>query len=62
MSSLRVLTNAELDIVSGGAIAVAKPEPVRSVGCSPIVRLVEDIIHVVESLEGGNRTVAKRAA
>jgi hypothetical protein len=51
MSNLRELTDSELDIVSGGAQAVYKiAEPVRN----PIVTLIEDIIRVVESLEGCN--------
>jgi hypothetical protein len=50
MNNLRELTNAELDLVSGGAQAVYKiAEPVRN----PIVTFIEDIIRVVESFEGG---------
>jgi hypothetical protein len=50
MSNLRELTNGELDLVSGGAQAVYRiAEPDRN----PIVTLVEDIIRVVEELEGG---------
>jgi hypothetical protein len=55
MSSLRVLTNAELDIVSGGATAIYRPEPARPVGLggNPVVTLIEDIIRLVEIIEGG---------
>jgi hypothetical protein len=48
MSGLRELTNAELDFVSGGAIAVARPEPITRV--NPIVVILEDILRI---LEGG---------
>ena len=58
MNNLRELTNAELDLVSGGAMRA--PEPVRSSGCNPIVTLVEDIIRLVEKIEGNGR--AKAAA
>ena len=61
MSSLCELTNAELDLVSGGA-TLKQPEPVRSSACNPVVTLIEDIIRVVESLEEGNRTGARKAA
>jgi hypothetical protein len=58
MSNLRELTNAELDLVSGDAQAVYKTaEPVRN----PIVTLIEDIIRVVESLKGNNRTAQRKA-
>jgi len=60
MSNLRELTNAELDLVSGGAMRA--PEPVRSSGCNPIVTLVEDIIRLVEKIEGNNPGRAKAAA
>ena len=61
MSSLCELRNAELDLVSGGA-TLKQPEPVRSSACNPVVTLIEDIIRVVESLEEGNRTGARKAA
>jgi hypothetical protein len=56
MSNLRELTNAELDLVSGGATAIFRPEPARPVGFggNPVVTLVEDIIRIVEGLEGCN--------
>jgi hypothetical protein len=58
MSNLRELTNSELDLVSGGAQPVYKTaEPIRN----PIVSLIEDIIRVVESLEGNNRTAQRKA-
>jgi hypothetical protein len=50
MSSLRELTNAELDIVGGGAIAIARPEPISRV--NPIIVILEDILQI---LEGGER-------
>ena len=45
MSDLRVLTDAELDIVSGGS-KVERPQPVGSPGSggSGAVKLVEEII------------------
>ena len=51
MSNLRELTNAELDLVSGGATAIFRPEPARPVGFggNPVVTLIEDIIRIVES-------------
>jgi hypothetical protein len=49
MNSLRELTNAELDFVSGG-YAVARPEPIARV--NPIVVILEDIL---QFLEGGER-------
>jgi hypothetical protein len=52
MSNLRELTNAELDLVSGGAEAVFKTAPTRSSGCNPVITLIEDIIRILESLEG----------
>ena len=52
MSNLRELTNAELDLVSAGAMKAR--EPVRSTGCNPIVTLIEDIIRLVEKIEGNN--------
>jgi hypothetical protein len=54
MSNLRELTNAELDLVSGGAEAVFKTAPTRSSGCNPVITLIEDIILILESLEGCN--------
>jgi hypothetical protein len=43
MSDLRVLTDAELDLVSGGALSiVARPAPRQPE--APIVRRVEEII------------------
>jgi hypothetical protein len=39
MSNLRELTNAELDLVSGGAEAVFKTAPTRSSGFTPSSRL-----------------------
>jgi hypothetical protein len=56
MSNLRELTNAELDLVRGGATAIYRPEPARPVGLggNPVVTLIEDIIRIVEGLEGCN--------
>ena len=49
MSNLRELTNAELDMVGGGAQAVYRiAEPVRN----PIVIILEDILKI---LQGGER-------
>ena len=48
MSNLRELTNAELDIVGGGAMA--RPEPISRV--NPIIVILEDILRI---LEGGER-------
>jgi hypothetical protein len=42
MSDLRVLTDAELDLVSGG-LAAPRPQPVRSPE-PVIVKLVEEIV------------------
>jgi hypothetical protein len=55
MGSLRELTNAELDLVSGGATAIFRPEPApRPVGLggNPIIVILEDILKI---LEGGER-------
>jgi hypothetical protein len=63
MSNLRELTNAELDLVSGGAI-MKNPEPARPIGLcgNPVLTLIEDIIRVVERLEGNNPGRMKVAA
>jgi hypothetical protein len=55
MSNVRELTNAELDLVSGGAI-MKNPEPERPIGIcgNPVLTLIEGIIRVVERLEGNN--------
>jgi hypothetical protein len=49
MSNLRELTNAELDLVGGGAM-IARPEPISRV--NPIIVILEDILRI---LEGGER-------
>jgi hypothetical protein len=43
MSDLRVLTDAELDIVGGGIMTIARPKPTQGCGGGEI-RLVEEII------------------
>jgi hypothetical protein len=60
MSSLRELTNAELDIVSGGALEIARPKPISPV--NPIIVILEDILRIVEGCGGNNRTAAKKAS
>jgi hypothetical protein len=60
MSNLRELANAELDLVGAGAMKAR--EPVRSTSCNPIVTLIEDIIRLVEKIEGNNPGRAKLAA
>ena len=50
MSSLRELTNAELDMVGGGAEKIS--EPIRRV--NPIIVVLEDILRIVERIEGNN--------
>jgi hypothetical protein len=59
MISLRELTNAELDCVSGGAEMIKRPEPI--VRINPIVVVLEDILRIVEGCGGNNRTAAKKA-
>jgi hypothetical protein len=54
MSNLRELTNAELDLVSGGAEAIFRPARPVGLGGNPVVTLIEDIIRIVEGLEGCN--------
>jgi hypothetical protein len=63
MSNLRELPNAELDLVSGGA-TIKKPEPPRPIELcgNPVLTLIEDIIRVVERLEGNNPGRMKVAA
>jgi hypothetical protein len=63
MGNLRELTNAELDLVSGGATKKT-PEPARPIGLcgNPVITLIEDIIRVVEKLEGNNPGRMKVAA
>jgi hypothetical protein len=53
MSDLRVLTDAELDFVSGGQVVIiARPAPRPE---APIVKLVEEIIvDILKVLEGNN--------
>ena len=61
MSELRELTDAELDIVGGGAIQ-RKPEPGPGLGGGNLIVVVlEDILRIVEGCGGNNRTAAKKA-
>ena len=63
MSNLRELTNTELDLVSAGALMRAPaPAPTRGLGGNPVVTLIEDIIRLVEKIEGNNPGRAKLAA
>jgi hypothetical protein len=55
MSSLRELTDAELDMVSGGA---RPPEPIVHV--NPIIVILEDILRLVEGC--GEKSQPKRMA
>jgi len=50
MSNLRELTNAELDMIGGGAEKIS--EPIRRV--NPIIVVLEDILRIVERIEGNN--------
>jgi hypothetical protein len=43
MSDLRVLTDAELDLVGGGGLTIVRPTPIRSPEPA-IVKLVEEIV------------------
>ena len=63
MSDLRVLTDAELDMVSGGALSiVARPAPRPE---APIVKLVEelivDILRILEPKQPGRPMQAQKA-
>jgi len=68
MSDLRVLTDAELDIVGGGAIApIYRPAPSQGC-CSPccgpsgeklVKVLVADILRLLDPCCGSSRPVAK---
>lgn len=51
MSSLRKLTNAELDFVSGGLAKPTRPERPIGLGGNPLVALLEDILRLVEGGE-----------
>jgi hypothetical protein len=42
MNDLRVLTDAELDVVSGGAVPIVTRKPTRS--CGGELKLVEEIL------------------
>ena len=55
MSNLRELTNAELDMIGGGAEKIS--EPIRRV--NPIIVVLEDILRI---LEGNNPGRAKSTA
>ena len=62
MSDLRVLTDAELDMVSGGALSiVARPAPSEA----PIVKLVEelivDILRILKPKQPGRPMQAQKA-
>jgi hypothetical protein len=51
MSTLRELTNAELDFVSGGAMKIDRPtpqKPMEPLGGNPIIIILEDILRLVE--------------
>ena len=43
MSDLRVLTDAELEIVSGGS-KIERPQPVGSGGCGGEIKVVEEVL------------------
>jgi hypothetical protein len=58
MNSLRELTDAELDCVSGGATAIYRPEPIARI--NPIVVVLEDILRIVEGC-GAKPAAPKRA-
>jgi hypothetical protein len=53
MSHLRELTDAELDVVGGGAEAVFGPEPapMRGLGSNPVLVVLEDIIRLSKESE-----------
>jgi hypothetical protein len=51
MSSLRELTNAELDFVSGGTLKIDRPtapKPMEPSGSNLIIVILEDILRLVE--------------
>jgi hypothetical protein len=58
MSDLRVLTDAELDMVSGGGLSIiARPEPVR--GCGPVKVVEELVVELLRALEPRRVVTAK---
>jgi hypothetical protein len=61
MTELRVLTDAELDIVSGGAKAM-RPEPTQGCGGGEIKLVAEIIVDILKLLEPKQPVRAKLAA
>jgi hypothetical protein len=63
MSYLRELTDAELDVVGGGAEAVFGPEPapIRGLGSNPLLVVLEDIIRLIEGVGGKTPAGPRRA-
>jgi hypothetical protein len=62
MTELRVLTDAELDIVSGGAKAIMRPEPTQGCGGGEIKLVAEIIVDILKLLEPKQPVRAKLAA
>jgi hypothetical protein len=59
MNDLRELTDAELDIVGGGAKPIMRPEPTQN--CGGGIKLVEEIIADILKLLEPQQAAKRRA-